>query len=111
MAAFHTRRDYPTNGSVALSVGARYGDVSRSVMIDAMKLVGTVFSGLSVLVIEDVEDLGEAIRVQARTRDGAVACPRCGTETAPAWLSRADGGGRARRQPARPDPGAGPPDA
>ena len=51
-------------------------------MIDAIKLVGTVFSGLSVLVIENVEDLGEAIRVQARTRDGAVACPRCGTETA-----------------------------
>ena len=51
-------------------------------MIDAIKLVRTVFSGLSALVIEDVEDLGEAIRVQARTRDGAVACPRCGTETA-----------------------------
>ena len=50
-------------------------------MIDAAKLAGTVFSGLSVLVIEDVEDLGEAIRVQARTQDTAVACPRCGTET------------------------------
>jgi transposase len=50
-------------------------------MINAIKLAGTVFSGLSALVIEDVEDLGEAIRVQARTRDGAVACPRCGTET------------------------------
>ena len=50
-------------------------------MIDAVKLAGTVFSGLSVLVIEDVEDLGEAIRVQARTRDTAVACPRCGTQT------------------------------
>src|SRR5690348_11196021 len=51
-------------------------------MIDGIKLAGTVFSGLSVLVIEDVEDLGEAILVQARTRDEAVACPRCGTETA-----------------------------
>jgi transposase len=51
-------------------------------MIDVIKLVGIVFSGLSVLVIEDAEDLGDAIWVQARTRDGAVACPRCGTETA-----------------------------
>lgn len=50
-------------------------------MTDAIKLLGTVFSGLSALVIEDVEDLGEAIRVRARTRDAAVACPRCGTQT------------------------------
>jgi transposase len=50
-------------------------------MINAVKLVGTVFSGLSALVIEDVEDLGEAIRVRARTWVRAVACPRCGTET------------------------------
>jgi transposase len=41
-----------------------------------------VFSGLSVLVIEDVEDTGEVICVRARTPDGAVACPGCGTETA-----------------------------
>jgi transposase len=40
-----------------------------------------VFSGLSALVIEDVEDAGEVICVRARTRDGAVACPACGTET------------------------------
>jgi hypothetical protein len=46
------------------------------------ELVGTVFSGLSALVIEDVEDAGEVIRVRARTRGGAVACPGCGTETA-----------------------------
>jgi hypothetical protein len=50
-------------------------------MIDVTDLVRTVFSGLSVLVIEDVEDTGEAIRVRARTRGGAVACPGCGTET------------------------------
>jgi transposase len=51
-------------------------------MIDVTVLVGTVFSGLSALVIEDVEDAGEVICVRARTRDGAVACPCCGTETA-----------------------------
>jgi transposase len=50
-------------------------------MIEAAELVGTVFSGLSALVIEDVEDAGEVICVRARTRDGAVACPGCGTET------------------------------
>jgi hypothetical protein len=31
-------------------------------MIDAMELVGIVFSELSALVIEDVEDAGEAFR-------------------------------------------------
>jgi hypothetical protein len=51
-------------------------------MIDAMELVRTVFSGLSALVIEDVEDAGEVICVRARTRGGAVACPGCGTATA-----------------------------
>ena len=50
-------------------------------MIDATELVRTVFSGLSALVVEDVEDAGEAIWVRARTRGGAVACPGCGTET------------------------------
>ena len=50
-------------------------------MIDVTELVGTVFSGLSALVIEDVEDAGEVICVRARTRGGAVACPACGTET------------------------------
>ena len=70
------------NGSVALSVVADCADVSRSVMIDVTELVGTVFSGLSALVIEDVEDAGEVICVRARTRDGAVTCPGCGAETA-----------------------------
>ena len=51
-------------------------------MIDVTELAGTVFSGLSALVIEDVEDAGEVICVRARTRDGAVACPGCGAETA-----------------------------
>ena len=41
-----------------------------------------MFSGLSALVVEDVEDAGEVICVRARTRDGAVACPGCGAETA-----------------------------
>ncbi|HEY4852655.1 MAG TPA: transposase family protein, partial [Streptosporangiaceae bacterium] len=51
-------------------------------MIDVTELVRTVFSGLSALVIDDVEDAGDVIRVRARTRDGAVACPGCGAETA-----------------------------
>jgi zinc-finger of transposase IS204/IS1001/IS1096/IS1165/Transposase len=40
-----------------------------------------VFSGLSALVIEDVQDAGGVIVVWARTRGRAVACPGCGTET------------------------------
>ena len=51
-------------------------------MIDVTELAGTVFSGLSALVIEDVEDAGDVICVRARTRDAAVACPGCATETA-----------------------------
>jgi transposase len=51
-------------------------------MIDVTELVRTVFSGLSALVIEDVEDAGDVICVRARTRDGAVACPGCGAGTA-----------------------------
>ena len=34
------------------------------------------------MVFEDVEDTGEAVCVRAKTRDGAVACPECGTLTA-----------------------------
>ena len=41
-----------------------------------------MFSGLSALVIEDLEDAGEVILVQARTAGAAVACPDCGTKTA-----------------------------
>src|SRR5215813_14184273 len=51
-------------------------------MIDVTVLMGTVFSGLSALVIDDVKDAGEVICVRARARGGAVACPGCGTETA-----------------------------
>jgi transposase len=51
-------------------------------MIDVTELVGIVFSGLSALVIEDVEDAGDVICVRARTWDGAVTCPGCGAETA-----------------------------
>ena len=50
-------------------------------MIDVTELVGIVFSGLSALVIDDVEDAGEAVVVRAGTRGGAVACPGCGAET------------------------------
>ena len=45
-------------------------------------LVGTVFSGLSALVIEDVAEGGGMVAVTARTRDVAVPCPVCGTATA-----------------------------
>jgi transposase len=51
-------------------------------MIDVTKLVGIVFSGLSALVIGDVEDAGDVIVVRAATRNEPVACPGCGSETA-----------------------------
>src|SRR6266567_9089365 len=51
-------------------------------MIDAAGLLRTVFSGLSALVIEDVEDAGDLIVVRARTRDAPAPCPDCGTQTA-----------------------------
>ncbi|MFD5475224.1 ISL3 family transposase [Streptomyces sp. NPDC127105] len=44
--------------------------------------MGTVFSGLSALAVEDVADGGDAVAVSARTRDVAVPCPVCGTPTA-----------------------------
>jgi transposase len=50
-------------------------------MIDAEELAGTVFSGLSALVIEGVEDTGTVIIVRARTRDEPAECPGCGTGT------------------------------
>ncbi|WUN51031.1 ISL3 family transposase [Streptomyces sp. NBC_00306] len=40
-----------------------------------------MFSGLSALVIEDMADDGEVIRVIARTRDAPVPCPVCGVPT------------------------------
>jgi transposase len=50
-------------------------------MSDVTGLVSIVFSGLSALIIEDVQDAGEVIVVRARTADEAVACPACGTPT------------------------------
>ncbi|CAL9328304.1 ISL3 family transposase IS469 [Streptomyces sp. enrichment culture] len=50
-------------------------------MRDVNELVGVVFSGLASLVVEDVADEGEFIRVQARTRDDPVQCPVCGQPT------------------------------
>lgn len=50
-------------------------------MIDADVLVETVFSGLTALTINEIEDAGEVIVVHARTRGGAVKCPSCGTLT------------------------------
>jgi hypothetical protein len=56
-------------------VVAECADVTRLVMIDAEELVRTVFSGLSSLIIEGVEDAGDTIVVRAGTRDEPVACP------------------------------------
>lgn len=50
-------------------------------MDQVAKLVGTVFSGLSALSVEGVEDAGDVIEVRASTRADAVACPACGTPT------------------------------
>jgi transposase len=70
------------NGSVALPVVAKGDYVTTLSMINVMSLMGIVFSGLSVLVVEDIADVGGSVVVRARTRDAAVACPGCGTETA-----------------------------
>ena len=51
-------------------------------MCDADLLVSTVFSGLSPLIVDDVADEGELIRVRARAPARPVACPSCGAETA-----------------------------
>jgi transposase len=50
-------------------------------MRDVNELVSVVFSGLSALVVEDVADEDEVIRVSARTRDDPVPCPMCGQPT------------------------------
>lgn len=44
---------------------------------DVNDLVRTVFSGLSPLVVEGVEDEGERILVRARTPQDAAVCPVC----------------------------------
>ncbi|MGW5781962.1 ISL3 family transposase [Streptomyces sp. NPDC003863] len=50
-------------------------------MHDVNELASVVFSGLSALVVEDVADEGEVIRVSARTPDDPVPCPVCGHPT------------------------------
>ena len=52
------------------------------VVHDVSSLISMVFAGLSPLVIEAVDDRGGAVRVQARTAGGPVACPGCGALTA-----------------------------
>jgi transposase len=54
------------------------------------QLVDVVFSGLSGLVIDDVTDEGELIRVRARSRQLPVPCPGCAVQTAHihAWCER-----------------------
>ncbi|MDT3446798.1 MULTISPECIES: ISL3 family transposase [unclassified Pseudofrankia] len=51
-------------------------------MVGVDWLVAMVFSGLAPLVVEDVADEGDRIRVKARTPDAPAACPRCGARTA-----------------------------
>lgn len=51
-------------------------------MVGVDCLVAVVFAGLAPLVVEDVADEGDRIRVTARTPDRPAACPRCGAWTA-----------------------------
>ncbi|MFC4908475.1 transposase family protein [Actinomadura gamaensis] len=59
-------------------------------MLEVGQLVDVVFSVLSGLVIDDVIDEGELIRVRARSREVPVPCPRCAVQTAHvhAWCER-----------------------
>jgi len=50
-------------------------------MCDVDRLVKLAFSGLSPLVVEEVADDGELVRVQARTPQAPARCPRCGVAT------------------------------
>lgn len=50
-------------------------------MLEIDDLAGVVFSGLSALVIEGVEDGNDLIRFMARTRDEPVPGPVCGALT------------------------------
>ena len=47
-------------------------------MLDVSDLIAVVFSGLSPLVIDEVVDESEGIRLRARTPCRPVACPGCG---------------------------------
>jgi transposase len=51
-------------------------------MVGVACLLVLVFSGLAPLVVEDVADEGDRVRVEARTPDTPAACPRCGALTA-----------------------------
>jgi transposase len=59
-------------------------------MLEINQLVDVVFSDLSGLVIDDVTDEGELIRVQAHSREVPVPYPGCGVGTAHvhAWCER-----------------------
>ena len=59
-------------------------------MLEIDQLIGVVFSGLSGLVIDDVADEGEWIRVRARSRLVPVPCPGCAVQTTHvhAWCER-----------------------
>ncbi|WP_375708357.1 transposase family protein [Actinomadura sp. K4S16] len=59
-------------------------------MIEGDRPVDVVFSDLSGLVIEDVTDEGELIRVRARSRRVPVPCPDCavGTAHVHGWCER-----------------------
>jgi transposase len=46
-----------------------------------MRLVGTVSTGLSALIIDDVQEADGVIVVRARTQERATGCPACGTAT------------------------------
>ncbi len=98
------------NGSVALTVAAVYTDVPRSVMTDATDLVSIVFSGSSALVIEDAEDAGEVICVQARTayppRQAAGAARRRSASGPGTRGGRWRSATRRSRSPAAPAPGS-----
>jgi hypothetical protein len=50
-------------------------------VLEINQLVEVVFSGLSGLVIDDVTDEGELIRVRARSRQVPVPCLGCAVET------------------------------
>jgi transposase len=59
-------------------------------VLEINQLVGVMFSGLFGLVIDDVTDEGELIRVRARSRRVPVPCPGCAVQTAHvhAWCER-----------------------
>ncbi|MFF4653461.1 hypothetical protein, partial [Streptomyces sp. NPDC001380] len=57
-------------------------------MLDANTLVNMVFSGLSALVVEDVADEGEVIRVAARTENATLDAWQTWPAARPAIRSR-----------------------